>query len=338
MRKMLLLAVLPLAMLGVLVVPVAAAQVPTQDSVTGTGVVAGGSGATFTFDIDAHSGPSGENPTGQVTFRSASNGSVFFSGPVTCLAVNGNSAILNIDASQFGPVNMEVTDSPSGDRIRAIAGHSTPCTPLASPLDFLLISGGVVVVDAPAVPTSKDQCKNGGWHNFPGFKNEGDCVSFVATGGKSPTQDSVTGQAQLQSPRFEFNFSFDAHSGPSGKQPSGTVNGAPVTCLNVSGNQATIGAGIPSSNALFFVQDNDGAGQDRIGVEPFLPTPVTVCPDPALISTTLPSFPITSGDITVVDAHPSPPQSASARTAAGATSPSSRARAASAASSITELP
>jgi hypothetical protein len=30
------------------------------------------------------------------------------------------------------------------------------------------------------VPTSKDQCKNGGWRNFPQFKNQGDCVSFVA--------------------------------------------------------------------------------------------------------------------------------------------------------------
>jgi hypothetical protein len=118
----------------------------------------------------------------------------------------------------------------------------------------------------------------------------------------------VTGQAQLLSsrPPLVFDFSYDAHSGPSGEQPSGTVNGASVTCLNVSGNQATIGAGIPSSNALFFVQDNDGAGQDRIGVEPFLPAPVTVCPDPALISTTLPLFPITSGDITVVDAQPFP--------------------------------
>jgi hypothetical protein len=39
-----------------------------------------------------------------------------------------------------------------------------------------------------APPTTKDQCKNGGWANFtnPGtFKNQGDCVSFVATGGKN---------------------------------------------------------------------------------------------------------------------------------------------------------
>ena len=41
------------------------------------------------------------------------------------------------------------------------------------------------------VPTSKDQCKNGGWQNYVDnngtpFKNQGDCVSFVATGGKNP--------------------------------------------------------------------------------------------------------------------------------------------------------
>jgi hypothetical protein len=44
----------------------------------------------------------------------------------------------------------------------------------------------VVVVDAPPLPTSKEQCRLGGWRNFPGFKNQGDCVSFVATTGKNP--------------------------------------------------------------------------------------------------------------------------------------------------------
>jgi hypothetical protein len=32
---------------------------------------------------------------------------------------------------------------------------------------------------APIAPTSKDQCKNNGWKNFPQFKNQGECVSFV---------------------------------------------------------------------------------------------------------------------------------------------------------------
>jgi hypothetical protein len=36
----------------------------------------------------------------------------------------------------------------------------------------------------------QEQCKNGDWRNFPGFKNEGDCVSFVATGGKNPPATS----------------------------------------------------------------------------------------------------------------------------------------------------
>ena len=44
----------------------------------------------------------------------------------------------------------------------------------------------VAVSPLPRRPTSKDQCKNGGWHTFPVFKNQGDCVSFVATGGKNP--------------------------------------------------------------------------------------------------------------------------------------------------------
>jgi hypothetical protein len=35
-------------------------------------------------------------------------------------------------------------------------------------------------------PTTADQCKKGGWQVFGIFKNQGDCVSYVATGGKNP--------------------------------------------------------------------------------------------------------------------------------------------------------
>jgi hypothetical protein len=37
-----------------------------------------------------------------------------------------------------------------------------------------------------ALPTWKDECKNGGWRSYGVFKNQGDCDSFVATGGKNP--------------------------------------------------------------------------------------------------------------------------------------------------------
>lgn len=41
----------------------------------------------------------------------------------------------------------------------------------------------------------KDDCKNGGWRTFNVFKNQGDCVSYVATGGRNqpagPTSTTV---------------------------------------------------------------------------------------------------------------------------------------------------
>ena len=39
---------------------------------------------------------------------------------------------------------------------------------------------------APTVPTSREQCEKGGWQAFGGFKNQGDCVAYVVTGGKNP--------------------------------------------------------------------------------------------------------------------------------------------------------
>jgi len=35
------------------------------------------------------------------------------------------------------------------------------------------------------LPTDKEQCKEGGWQTYGVFKNQGDCVSFVATDGRN---------------------------------------------------------------------------------------------------------------------------------------------------------
>lgn len=45
-----------------------------------------------------------------------------------------------------------------------------------------------ITADSPtiAAPTSKDQCKGNGWKTFGGtFKSQGDCVSYVSTGGRN---------------------------------------------------------------------------------------------------------------------------------------------------------
>ena len=36
------------------------------------------------------------------------------------------------------------------------------------------------------LPTTTAQCLKGGWQTFGVFKNQGDCVSFVASKGKNP--------------------------------------------------------------------------------------------------------------------------------------------------------
>jgi hypothetical protein len=49
------------------------------------------------------------------------------------------------------------------------------------------VSCALPVGSPPPAPTSKKQCKHGGWRNLGTmFKNQGDCVSFVTTGGKNP--------------------------------------------------------------------------------------------------------------------------------------------------------
>jgi hypothetical protein len=45
---------------------------------------------------------------------------------------------------------------------------------------------GIATVTFVSLPIDKDQCKDGGWKTFGTFKNQGDCVSFVATGGTNP--------------------------------------------------------------------------------------------------------------------------------------------------------
>jgi hypothetical protein len=46
--------------------------------------------------------------------------------------------------------------------------------------------GGTVTksltVTCESKPTTKEQCKNDGWRNFPQFKNQGQCIAFVNRG------------------------------------------------------------------------------------------------------------------------------------------------------------
>jgi len=62
--------------------------------------------------------------------------------------------------------------------VSVFLGAPRPCNPCnrASLVETFTSS-----LSAPILlpPTNKDQCKNNGWKNYPQFKNQGQCVSFV---------------------------------------------------------------------------------------------------------------------------------------------------------------
>ena len=166
------------------------AQAPTQDSVEGVGDL-----LFADVEVFARSGPSGENPTGSVAIR-LRNGTAI-AGPVTCLAVStvtqpgggaDVSAVISFVAEDGSVWKFQLTRTPSaGVNTFSIGRADGPPTDCSREGNTLVGDGSTyTVVDAQASPTSTGQCKNGGWSSFGVFRNQGDCVSFVATKGKNP--------------------------------------------------------------------------------------------------------------------------------------------------------
>ena len=175
----------------------------------------------FRFEFLARSGSSGEAPSGDffLEFGETGRAPTFkIDGPVTCLAVEGNAAVIGIASSVAGgPGHATVvvhdaagTQADPQDVIAffTTAGPTGSACPAPSSLpplfpccdnfwgsQFLGFLGAegteITVHDAPRLPTTKPKCKNGGWKTFGVFKNQGDCVSFVATKGKNPPANSL---------------------------------------------------------------------------------------------------------------------------------------------------
>jgi hypothetical protein len=130
--------------------------------------------------LSATSGPNGEDPTGFVEYLISPTVSDY--GPVTCLAVSGNSATLNYESpfSLGGPIVtvQVVDDDPDTVVVLGIGRAATDCSPSSAPFVLPLTSGDIKVVDAPPPPTTRRQCRHGGWKRF-GFKHKRQCIAFV---------------------------------------------------------------------------------------------------------------------------------------------------------------
>ena len=188
---------------GAVAPAVATAQAPAEDSVAAQGGFVG----VVTFDIDVRSGPSGEQPTGAVSFHLGGGLGPSYSAEVSCLAVSGSTAVLGFVGTRYFFGEIE----PVGGLIRVVDGggpgsgedsfegplaenEGPPVNPApncsAFPGGGFVYSGfpagDIAVTDAQPSRSSKDQCKYGGWRTYGVFKNQGDCVSFVAGERKNP--------------------------------------------------------------------------------------------------------------------------------------------------------
>jgi hypothetical protein len=174
-----------------------------RDFVSGRGSEA----ALYGYSFDARSGPSGEDPAGEVQF--SSRGGFLIAGQVTCVTVRDNRATIGFDNPPFYPFQGPrfgfyfVEDSrgdpvpppfpgfPAGpaDRFSSTTTAEAPrACPAPTDANFESVSpigyrpiNEIVVHDATPLPTTKSQCKRGGWRQFgSAFKNQGACVKFVA--------------------------------------------------------------------------------------------------------------------------------------------------------------
>jgi hypothetical protein len=166
----------------------AAAQVPAGDSVIGSGtarfVTPDLAGLTVPFSIDVRSGPTSEDPVGSLQLFIA------FDDP-TCLAIRSgggqvaDEAVINFRNTLTGArVLVRIAGGTSGPRQiwLSTASSDSDCS-FVPPISVAeVIEGAISLFDAPPPPTTTEQCKNGGWKTYGVFKNQGDCVSFVASG------------------------------------------------------------------------------------------------------------------------------------------------------------
>ena len=224
-------------MITVLALPSSAtAQAPPGDSVVG-----GLSDDPFMFiGVDARSGPSGENPTGTARWHEGGGMGPDWDVSITCLAATGNKAVLGFSGTRedglldgtaqvAGLIQVVDGGGSEPDRLEyAQVGYTpgvpaVPGPPIPGPTDCSSYpstfqpwggtvttnpSGDIVVTDTRTFPTSKDDCKNGGWQTFGIFKNQGDCVSFVR---HQARQECVFIRAAQGRPAFRAQYGRGIH-------------------------------------------------------------------------------------------------------------------------------
>jgi hypothetical protein len=142
------------------------------------------------IQVEAFSGPSGENPGGHVSFRTSFVPEPL-TGPVTCLNVAGNLAAMTVAGpfpsfpGTLGVTVKLVDNGGSGlDRLQYYpvlpeVPEYLDCRRSPLPADFGgPLIGRAQVFDSPPPPRWKRECRHGGWARF-GFRSKRKCIRYV---------------------------------------------------------------------------------------------------------------------------------------------------------------
>jgi hypothetical protein len=111
------------------------------------------------------------------------------------LGYGGSQQVQPLSAYVTAHPNAVIVNASTGGGVRLAVGYASPGDQFDGNVDAFTIGTAASTTtydfepNLPS-PTTKDQCKNGGWQNYADangtpFKNQGDCVSYVATGGKN---------------------------------------------------------------------------------------------------------------------------------------------------------
>ncbi len=145
----------------------------------GFGDVVAGVEQTLAEHWDGTSWSIVETPNTNTTAQSAFGG-VSCLGSSDCWAVGGLGQTL---AEQWNGSAWSIvaTDNPSSvnNQLSGVScDSSSDCWAVGNSGANTLAEHGTM----SATPTTKQQCKDGGWQNYPQFKNQGQCVRFVNNG------------------------------------------------------------------------------------------------------------------------------------------------------------
>ena len=180
-----------IAALTVFAAPAAADHFDPNSAKVCGALIGGQVQCTLTINIQDEIGvPAGENIS--VTLGAGTTGATYDSaslGAGTCV-LGGGAGTPGVSVST--PTTLLVTPDAAGtlNNCTIIVNEVLDATSAGQVCQTLDSASNAppftVCDDIESGPVTTDDCKKGGWMDFGVFKNQGDCVSYVATGGKNP--------------------------------------------------------------------------------------------------------------------------------------------------------